>query len=336
MYATSRVLAGLDFFGRTEVLLVIDGEPAIKALADAVRILRDRKTLIEVVPRYSSPSKGIEETINGLIEGDVLVICLRIHDMLDVTAALGWIIRHAGWLWIRFAVHIHGFTSYQSLRGRIDSGKIAEFGECVFACSPEAQVTPLKTARLEARWQKAVWFGKTDQSDEHIVVDKDGWRTCRTVARRPEDKRWNKKFFATVNVRSYEAARVATLKDAADEAGSRRRYLTRTIVGEYGASQHCKACADGVGTHTAECRARLERFIAESEAEKLTAAADTLAPAAVDAAAAGEVDVPMSSGARGSNDPMEVAAAPAQEEMQIDLTADLVADQAGTTRIADA
>jgi hypothetical protein len=206
----------------------------------------------------------------------------------------------------------------------------------VFACSPEAQVTPLKTARLEARWQKAVWFGKTDQSDEHIVVDKDGWRTCRTVARRPEDKRWNKKFFATVNVRSYEAARVATLKDAADDAGSRRRYLTRIIVGDYGASQHCKACADGVGTHTAECRARLERFIAESEAEKLTAAADTLAPAAVDAAAAGEVDVPMSSGARGSNDPMEVAAAPAQEEMQIDLTADLVADQAGTTRIADA
>jgi hypothetical protein len=121
---------------------VIDGEPAIKALADAVRILRDRKTLIEVVPRYSSPSNGIEETINGLIEGDVLVICLRIHDMLDVTVnaehpALGWIIRHAGWLWIRFAVHIHGFTSYQCLRGRIDTGKIAEFGECV--CSLAAQ-----------------------------------------------------------------------------------------------------------------------------------------------------------------------------------------------------
>jgi hypothetical protein len=85
MYATSRVLAGLDFFGRTEVLLVIDGEPAIKALADAVRILRDHKTLVEVVPRYSSASKGIGETINGLIEGDVRVMCLRLHDMLDVT-----------------------------------------------------------------------------------------------------------------------------------------------------------------------------------------------------------------------------------------------------------
>jgi hypothetical protein len=77
---------------------------------------------VEVVPRYSSASKGIGETINGLIEGDVRVMCLRLHDMLDVTInaehpALGWIIRHAGWLRIRFAVHSDGFTSYQSLRG---------------------------------------------------------------------------------------------------------------------------------------------------------------------------------------------------------------------------
>ena len=63
-YVVSAVLEHLRAWGRKKVIFRIDGEPAIRALGDAIQQARSEETVIECRPKYSSPSMGSIENIN--------------------------------------------------------------------------------------------------------------------------------------------------------------------------------------------------------------------------------------------------------------------------------
>ncbi len=50
-YAIRSVIENLAYWGRKAIGLRVDGEPAFKALAEAIRIARAESTVIEVKPR---------------------------------------------------------------------------------------------------------------------------------------------------------------------------------------------------------------------------------------------------------------------------------------------
>ena len=54
-----------------------DGEPAIRALSVGIRHARSEETVIECLPKYSSPSMGPVENMNKELCG--LVRCFRIY-----------------------------------------------------------------------------------------------------------------------------------------------------------------------------------------------------------------------------------------------------------------
>ena len=53
-YAIKSIVEYLRYWGRKAIVLRVDGEPAIKALAEAIQLQRAESTVLEMKPRYKS------------------------------------------------------------------------------------------------------------------------------------------------------------------------------------------------------------------------------------------------------------------------------------------
>ena len=97
-----------------------------------------------------------------------------------------WLIKHAGFLYSRFFVQQDGFTAYFRLFGHGYQSELVPFGETVMArLSKTRQRTLRGGGRTHFTLVKAIWIGRSESTDEHIVMlpDKKGVTTCRTVKR---------------------------------------------------------------------------------------------------------------------------------------------------------
>ena len=100
--------------------------------------------------------------------------------------------------------------------------------------------------KLEARWDKGLWLGKTNISDEHMIGTAERGRVyCRTIQRRPEEKRWPQKLIAQVIATPFEPQKSLVEPVAAP----RQRYLTKAVLDKYGRAGDCPACL-GLGSNT--------------------------------------------------------------------------------------
>ena len=89
-------------------------------------------------------------------------------------------VRHAGWLHDRYHVRQDShLTAYHARRGKPYDGQITKFGASVLYMMPAKKSD--KPKRLEHHWSYGVWVGKTEDSQEHIVLTSDGARIARTV-----------------------------------------------------------------------------------------------------------------------------------------------------------
>ena len=78
---------------------------------------------------------------------------------------LPWLVRHCAWILSRCAVRADGRTGYSRLVGRECTSGIARFGEAIWYKLPKtADLT-----KLDDRWRTAIWLGKSDRSDDHII-----------------------------------------------------------------------------------------------------------------------------------------------------------------------
>ena len=65
-YVVSAVVEHMRAWRRKKVIFRIDGEPAIRALGEAIQYARIKGTVIECRPRYSTPSMGPIENMNSV------------------------------------------------------------------------------------------------------------------------------------------------------------------------------------------------------------------------------------------------------------------------------
>ena len=102
---------------------------------------------------------------------------------------LPWLVRHCGWILSRFAVRADGKTGYTRLKGCENTSGIQIFGEAIWYKMPKtADLT-----KLDDRWSTAIWLGKSDRSDEHIIRLETGAVLARSFRREVEGKRWNQR-----------------------------------------------------------------------------------------------------------------------------------------------
>ena len=88
--------------------------------------------------------------------------------------------------------------------------------------------------KLDDRWRTAIWLGKSDRSDKHIIGLENGAVSARSVRRKVEGKRWNERALKMVT------GTPSNPRPGAVMAG--RRYITRALVERYGPTEDCGAC----------------------------------------------------------------------------------------------
>ena len=123
-----------------------------------------------------------------------------------------------------------GRTGYSRLKGREQTAGIAIFGEAIWYKLPKvADLT-----KLDDRWRTAIWLGKSDRSDEHIIGVDTGAVLARSVRRKAEGKRWSERALKLVTGTPWNPR--------PGEVVMRRRYITRALVERYGPTEDCGAC----------------------------------------------------------------------------------------------
>ena len=124
------------------------------------------------------------------------------------------IVRHAAWLIPRFRVRDVQSPFYRAMGGPY-RGKLVEFGEIVVAHLPEVGKGSGNPApKLADRRISAVWLGKSDLTDEHLVRADDGVVYARSVRRFAEHS-WSEENLRSV-VETPQKPRSTASDDTAD------------------------------------------------------------------------------------------------------------------------
>jgi hypothetical protein len=104
---------------------------------------------------------------------------------------LTWLVRHASWTLARYNPYLRGSTPYTRLKGAPYLGRVCEFGEKVLVLIPgDSHGHVVRRGKFENRWEPGTWFGKAEESDEHLVAVNGSVGKYRTL-RRLTDGQWD-------------------------------------------------------------------------------------------------------------------------------------------------
>ena len=299
-WAMDRLLDDVKMFGHTAITLKSDGEPALVQMQEEIARRREHSTVMQNPPAYDPQANGAIERGVQEVAGQIRAMKIGLEQRLGARVTtkwkiFEWMVELSTVLLNRCLVGHDGKTPYARLMGKNSSQPIVEVGERVLAKVARSSKTKKKRA-LKSRWIDAIWVGIARRSNEHIVVIEGGGRAmrCRTIKRRPADRRWSAEKLAGVKA----TPRRPNPKDAHREEGGtneeplveiqetkgmaapevrepvrppRRNFkITRKVLEKYDYTSGCAGCEAtlegrqwGGRDHTAECRARIERAMAE-------------------------------------------------------------------------
>ena len=174
------------------VLFQADPEPAIRQIINACEACRSRLGLATEkrwVPRGSHQSNGQAEKAIQTIRTNGRT--WRAFVESRVGAAIEghrhfypWIMRHAGFVYNRFAVNPKGATSFELLNGRSFRGQMVPLGEQVLYYHPTKH-------RGDLQWCRGVWLGIHERNGAHIIGTSEGVFESRSIRRLPEEQQWS-------------------------------------------------------------------------------------------------------------------------------------------------
>ena len=244
------------FTGRTRLIIMSDQENAVKNLVDLIRDSRTDETAVT-----NTPSVGGIERANYEVEKQIRTLRSRFEENYGESVGsdhkmLPFLVRHCAWLITHYQVKSDGKTTYERLRGRPYQGQVAEFAEVVhFRDRRKAADMP----KLDDRWSSGLCLGKSLASDEHYVGTSGGVRSCRSIWRRPEKQRWDRKMLTEMNGEPWnpcvECTSLWNVKSSTEA-----RKVVRHVSGRR-------------KVHSPECRARFQDIVDNEAAQTAAASA---------------------------------------------------------------
>ena len=101
------------------------------------------------------------------------------------TQLFPWMLRQSVWTVVRCqSDQKTKQTPYERTRGCRYESSLVPFGEVVMAKIPDAD--KMRAGKLDSAWVKAVWVGRVDKSDEHLLLTTKGCVRSRVVGRLPD------------------------------------------------------------------------------------------------------------------------------------------------------
>ena len=196
-----QLVRDIEEFGRSDVILKTDGEPAIVALQSRIQSMRKASTVPRHPPAYNPQSNGpcekAVQDVTAHMRALIIGLEARLQAQLGEDSAIRqWALEHAVFLLNHFNVGSDGMTPIERVMRRKWRRPIVEIGEMVLAKlalrrQQKGKVKKQKR-KLAPRCIEAVWVGQIARSGEHIVIKANGDAVrCRTIKRVPEQHRWN-------------------------------------------------------------------------------------------------------------------------------------------------
>ena len=175
-----------------QVLIQGDPEPSIKQVMNAFEACRSRlglPTSKQWVPKESHASNGAAEKAISTIRTNGLTLRAFVEKRIAAKVEghhhfFPWIMRHAGFLYNRFAVTPKGATSYEVVFGRPFKGHLVSLGELVIFHKASKH-------RGDLQWLRGVYLGVHERNGAHILGTPDGVYESRSIRRLPAEEQWN-------------------------------------------------------------------------------------------------------------------------------------------------
>ena len=133
---------------------------------------------------------GAVERANGTVQAQLRAYFLDVQNRMQVriipgTLLFPWMLRHSVWTVVRYQSDQRTKqTPYERTRGCRYESALVPFGEVVMAKIADAD--KMRTGKLDSAWVKAVWVGRVDRSNEHLLLTTKGCIRSRVVRRIPD------------------------------------------------------------------------------------------------------------------------------------------------------
>ena len=187
-YGVEMVIRFLSTYESVEIKT--DGEPGIVEVARRVRARRDKTTTLTQTSVGGHQEIGAVERANGTVQAQLRAYFLDVQNRMQVriipgTLLFPWMLRHSVWTVVRYQSDQRTKqTPYERTRGCRYESALVPFGEVVMAKIADAD--KMRAGKLDSAWVKAVWVGRVDRSNEHLLLTTKGCIRSRVVRRIPD------------------------------------------------------------------------------------------------------------------------------------------------------
>ena len=216
-YSATGLIKFIEGVFHKHVRLRCDGEPATVALANKVKNMAGDLVKFETTPKHSSASNPAERAIQAVEEQSRTsrADCQMRFGSSETFGAdkpiWAWLLRHAGWQISRYKPKGNGTTAYIQACGEHYTHEVVLFAEIVLVRVPKPTHRGLQGGKVE-RWHKGdavfikgVWVGRSDLSDEHVVLTLGGRVFSKTIRRLEPSRRHDAGFLDKVKSLPWDA-----------------------------------------------------------------------------------------------------------------------------------
>ena len=188
-YLTTEITRFITQTGHTDIGLRCDGEPSTLTLLSSVRKTCQAlgiATHEEPTPIGDHQANGGAEVAVRLLRSHASILVSQVEQACGCTEPVvnclhpfyAWALLHSAWVHNHYKV-CAGQTAFEACSGRTYSGKVAMYGERVYAFLKSDK-------KAKPQWQPGLWLGKTVQGDCHIVSTSAGILVTRSIRRLPK------------------------------------------------------------------------------------------------------------------------------------------------------
>ena len=187
-YGVEMVLRFLSTYESVEIKT--DGAPSIVEIARRVQARRDKITTLAQTSVGGHQEIGAVERANGTVQAQLRAYFLDVQNRMKVriipgTQLFPWMLRHSVWTVVRYQSDQRTKqTPHERTRGCRYESALVPFGEVVMAKIADAD--KMRAGKLDSAWVKAVWVGRVDRSNEHLLLTTKGCIKSRVVRRIPD------------------------------------------------------------------------------------------------------------------------------------------------------
>ena len=164
--------------------------PALLRLREEYKLDETKITTLAQTSVGGHQEIGAVERANGTVQAQLRAYFLDVQNRMQVriipgTLLFPWMLRHSIWTVVRYQSDQRTKqTPYERTRGCRYESALVPFGEVVMAKIADAD--KMRAGKLDSAWVKAVWVGRVDRSNEHLLMKTKGCIRSRVVRRIPD------------------------------------------------------------------------------------------------------------------------------------------------------